>query len=70
MGLIGLGRRRERLRPLDEAQCYARCYGERDAEIRLLRLEPRRPRYPALATGEVLRASFEERLDRREPDAS
>jgi hypothetical protein len=56
-----------RLRPLSEAECYARCYGGWDATVRLIRLEPRRTRSPVLLLGEELRRRFEERLDAREP---
>jgi hypothetical protein len=55
-----------RLRPLSEAECYARCYGassdERVAVVRLpiARVERRSP------SGERLRQLFEERLDARE----
>ena len=55
-----------RLRPLDEAEAYARCHGERGADVRIVRIEPRRPRYEANVSGEELRRSFEERLDARE----
>jgi hypothetical protein len=58
----------QRLRPLSEDECYARCYGDRDATVRVVRLEPRRPRYGLLVSGEELRVQFEARLDAREPD--
>jgi hypothetical protein len=58
-----------RLRPLTEAECYARCYGDWEGNVRLVRLEPRRPRHRVLLDGEVLRRRFEEALDAREPDA-
>jgi hypothetical protein len=58
----------QRLRPLSEDECYARCYGDRDATVRVVRLEPRRPRYSILISGEELRVQFEARLDAREPD--
>lgn len=62
-------RKRERLRPLDEAAAYARCHGERDENVRLVKLPPRRARYEhVLASGESIRREFEERLDTREPD--
>jgi hypothetical protein len=58
-----------RLRPLTEAECYARCYGDRTEEtVRIVSLEPRRPRYGVLPSGEDLRRSFEERLDARDED--
>jgi hypothetical protein len=58
----------QRLRSLSEAECYARCYGDRGG-IRASKLEPRRPRYELDVTGEDLRELFEERLDARDPEA-
>jgi len=55
-----------RLRPLSEAECYARCYGEGDDNVRFVRLEPRRPRFDIGVSGEELRQAFETRLDDRE----
>jgi hypothetical protein len=69
--LLGRPRRtRERLRPLGEAECYHRLHGERDNDVRIVKLEPRRPRFHLKVTGEDLRRRFEERLDRRHPDGS
>ncbi len=59
-------RLRVRLRPLDEAEAYARCHGGRGSDVRIVHLEPRRPRYETRVTGEELRRSFERRLDARE----
>ena len=60
-----------RLRPLTEAECYARCYGSRhDDSVRIVTLEPRRPRYELTVDGEALRRRFEERLDAREQEAA
>ena len=60
-----------RMRSLTEAECYARCYGSRDEQVRILHLEPRRPRYKIEPSGEELRRYFEERLDERlEPEAA
>ncbi len=60
-----------RMRSLTEAECYARCYGSRDEMVRVVRLEPRRPRYDLKTSGEDLRRYFEERLDTRtEPEAA
>jgi hypothetical protein len=56
----------QRLRSLSEAECYARCYGERGGMLRIVSVEPRRPRYALDVSGEDLRALFEERLDARE----
>jgi hypothetical protein len=58
-----------RLRPLSEAECYARCYGGWDATVRVVRLDPRRPRRPVRLEGEALRRRFEEALDARGPEA-
>ncbi len=60
-------RLRLRLRPLSEAEAYHRCHGSRDAEVRIVHLEPRRKRYQLRVTGEDLRSAFERRLDTREP---
>jgi hypothetical protein len=57
----------QRLRSLSEDECYARCYGGRDATVRVVSLEPRRPRYDVPVTGETLRRQFEARIDAREP---
>jgi hypothetical protein len=67
-----LGRRkRDRLRSLDEAAAYARCHGERDDNVRLVKLPPRRLRYEAvLSSGEAIRRDFETRLDTREPESA
>jgi hypothetical protein len=60
-----------RMRSLTEAECYARCYGSRDDMVRVVRLEPRRPRYEQKPSGEELRRYFEDRLDNRtEPEAA
>lgn len=56
-----------RLRTLSEAECYARCYGDREG-IRIVSVEPRRPRYELDVSGEELRRLFEERLDAREAE--
>jgi hypothetical protein len=58
--------RRQRLRPLTEQEAYARCHGTRDTEVRIVKLEPRRPRYDLEVSGEDLRRSFEAKLEKRE----
>jgi hypothetical protein len=71
MTLLRVRKRRWRSRPLAEAEAYARCHGDRGNDVKLVRLPPRRPRYLSiLRTGEELRQRFEERLDRREREAS
>ena len=59
-----------RLRPLSEAECYARCYGTRlgDDVVRVTRVEARRPLELARVSGEQLRRLFEERLEGRAPE--
>jgi hypothetical protein len=57
---------------LSEAECYARCYGGGNADVRLLSLEEpwfRRSRTLKLS-GEQVRRLFEERLDAREAEAA
>ena len=44
-----------RMRLLSESECYARCYGWRDDQVRIVRLEPRRPRNALRPSGEELR---------------
>jgi hypothetical protein len=36
--------------------------------VKIVKIEPRRPRYQLPVSGEDLRRSFEEKLARREPD--
>jgi hypothetical protein len=56
------------LKPLSEAEAYARCHGTRGDEVRIVKIEPRRARYETDVSGERLREAFESRLDTREPD--
>jgi hypothetical protein len=57
-----------RLRPLSEAECYARCYGGHgDERVSVVRIAPRR--VDGAARGERLRELFEERPDVRGPEA-
>ena len=56
------------MRALTEEECYFRCYGAGDAQVRIVRLEPRRPKHLARITGEELRRLFELRLDAREAE--
>jgi hypothetical protein len=54
-----------RLRPLSEAECYARCYGaHRSDQVSVLRSVRRKP----AAAGEDLRRRFEHLLDARGPE--
>jgi len=64
-------RKRERLRALDEAAAYARCHGDRDDNVRIVHLPPRRRRYDTLlSSGESIRRDFETRLDTRDPETA
>jgi len=66
---VSLLRRRHKddLKPLNEAEAYARCHGSRGDEVRIIKIEPRRARYETDVSGERLREAFENRLDTREP---
>jgi hypothetical protein len=57
-----------RLRVLDETECYARCYGDREDSVQIVAFEPRRSRFEATLSGEDIRRLFELRLDAREPE--
>lgn len=57
-----------RLRPLTEAECYARCYGGGDENVRVIRLPARARRKLTSISGEQLRRLFEERLEQRGPE--
>jgi hypothetical protein len=59
-------RKKRRLRPIGESEAYGRAYGERSPQVRVVKLEPRRPRYQLKVSGESLRRAFAERLARRE----
>ena len=62
-------RRRPRLRQIGEAEAYGRAYGDRSEQVKIVKLEPRRPRYKqVLADGERLRQAFLTRLDKREKE--
>jgi hypothetical protein len=64
-------RRKRRLRQIGEAEAYGRAYGDRSEQVRVVKLEPRRPRYQLKVSGETLRRAFADRLAKRdetEPD--
>ena len=66
-----LRRKDDRLRPLDEAAAYARCHGDRDESVRIVKLPPRRAHYEmVLSTGEDIRRGLEARIDARDGDAT
>jgi hypothetical protein len=60
----------QRLRPLSEAECYARLYGPSgESYVTLVAIPPRMRSDSTLGvTGEDLRRRFEELLEQREPD--
>jgi len=60
----------QRLRQLTEAECYARCYGQRTTRdaVQIVRVE-REPRTSPVG-GDVLRLSFETRLESPPPAAA
>ena len=58
-------RKSRRAAPISEAEAYARCHELRATEVRIVRVEERRPRYRVRLSGEELRRRFEERLDAR-----
>jgi hypothetical protein len=62
-------RRDKALRPLGEAEAYARIHGER-TDVKIVQLPPRRKRYRLDVTGEALRRRFEARIDERALPAS
>ena len=59
-------RKHDRLKPLDEAAAYARCHGDRDESVRVVKLPPRRARYDLLATG--VNVARHRRVDAEELD--
>jgi hypothetical protein len=55
----------ERIRPLSEADCYVRLYGQREPTVTIVSREPRAHEQLSV-TGEDLRSAFDERLDDRD----
>jgi hypothetical protein len=55
-------RKRARLRQIGEAEAYGRTYGDRTPDVRIVAMEPRRPRYRLRVSGEDLRRQFEQKL--------
>jgi hypothetical protein len=55
-----------RLHQIGEAEAYGRSYGEHSGDVRIIKVEPRRPRYQLKVTGEALRSAFLDRLNRRD----
>jgi hypothetical protein len=60
---------KSRLRPLGESEAYHHSYGEAPRDVKIVKLEPRLPRYQeVLADGERLRQAFLQRLDKRDKE--
>jgi hypothetical protein len=60
---------KQRLRSLGESEAYHHSYGDVPRDVKIVKLEPRRPRYQqVLADGERLRQAFLQRLDKREKE--
>ena len=60
---------KQRLRELGEAEAYHHAYGDAPRDVKIVKLEPRRPRYKqVLADGERLRQAFLQKLDKREQE--
>jgi hypothetical protein len=57
-----------RLRALDEAECYTRCYGGFERNVEIVEVETRRSRFESRLSGEDIRRLFELRLDARDPE--
>ena len=57
---------KRRLRELGESEAYHNAYGDAPRDVKIVKLEPRRPRYQLKVSGETLRRAFAERLARRE----
>ena len=64
-----LFRRKARLRQIGEAEAYDHSYGEPPRDVKIVKQEPRRPRYrDVLADGERLRQAFLDRLEKRDKE--
>ena len=55
-----------RLHEIGEAEAYGRSYGDQSGEVKVVKVEPKRPRYDLKVSGESLRTAFLDRLNRRE----
>jgi hypothetical protein len=55
-----------RLHQIGEAEAYGRSYGDHSGDVRIVKVEPRRPRRQLKVTGEALRNAFLDRLNRRD----
>jgi len=67
MRLFSRKPKQQRLHELGESEAYHRAYGDAPRDVKVVKLEPRRPRYrQVLADGERMRQAFLQRLDNRE----
>ena len=64
-----LRKKRQRLRPLSESEAYARCHGDVSEDVRIVKIERKRPRFPTTVSGERVRSMFEQRIDARQTEA-
>ena len=55
-----------RLHEIGEAEAYGRSYGDQSGEVKVVKVEPKRPRHDLKVSGESLRSAFLDRLNRRE----
>ena len=62
-------RSKQRLRQIGESEAYGRAYGDRSEQVRIVKLEPKRPRYELKVSGEKLRQAFARRLEARERES-
>ena len=59
-------RRKRQTEPIGEAEAYRHSYGGPSADVKVVKLPPRRPRdRTVLERGEQLRRAFLDRLERR-----
>jgi hypothetical protein len=69
MRLFSRRKPKQRLRVLGESEAYHHAYGEPPRDVKIVKLEPRRPRYrQVLADGERMRQAFLHRLDTRQEE--
>jgi len=60
-------KKESRLHQIGEAEAYGRSYGHARGDVRIVKVEARRPRYQLKVTGESLRDAFLDRLNKRDP---
>ena len=59
-------RKKARLHQIGESEAYGRSYGETSGDVKIVKVEQRRPRRQLKISGEALRNAFLERLNRRD----